>query len=205
MGKFINTLINKHKEETLKIRPLWTPEIGTFFLYIENDPDSVLAKKFEKHSKRMLWAHKGKDGTSSVSSDNQYAIRKAIKILNRRRRKWHIEYEELGDDLDKHCLASFNEHTFHTLEEFNTFCTDYYDEADKKRSNTWWAVRMGEMPMPLASDGTLLQNDCCDCACANIVRVDHKVENGIESYTPIYGCKYKGKKCKPQGFEPEYK
>lgn len=192
------------KSNSKRIRPMWLNHLGCFHLYIHNDKDEKLAERFAKHNGNLI-VGLADAPMSRIYCEYSQPLYDVLKKLNRLHKEWHIEYEECGDDLDNHCLATFNEHRFDTIEAFKEFCTSYYDEANKKREHDWWACRMGEAPMPMEHDGTIEPSNCQWCQRCEIKRVNHKIENGIESYTPIYGCKYNGKKCKPLAFEDDEK
>ena len=187
------------------IRPLWTPDLGVFHIYIHDDGDYKLADELKEKHYVMTGYRDPNDPNSRLFTGDSFKVKNIVRDLIEHNREWHIDYEELGDDLDKHCAATFNQHTFTTADTLNDFCNKYYDAASKEHTKLWWQENIGEITMPVENDGSFLQENCYYCMNSDIVRVDHNIKDGIESYTPIYGCKYKGKKCKPKEYPPEDK
>lgn len=202
------------KDSKTIVRPCFTVTLGIWHFVIKNDPDEIVANQVEsKLNGEVRTCIKPKDDVDSAlwTSAHISIFNKVINLVEKAKHEWFIEYYELGDDITRYPVVdpiSYNHHEFHTKEEFEDFLKKYYTQASNQRMHDWWAWREGKNPLPLNHDGSLLKRDegyCEDCQNCKAIDCKHEIKDGIETYTPIYGCKYKGKKCKFHSYPPEHK
>jgi len=180
----------KHLKTHRNILPFNNPDLGTFHLYIKDDKDGAVANALTDKYQQLSIGFTDKPN-SRVYTGYDHPILPSIEYINSLGMQWHIEYEELGTDLDTNNMVPFNEHVFTTSENVKTFIDTYYKAASTKHRKEWWDERTGESPMPIKTDSTINYTEKCPwCTRFTIKEIEYNLVNGIESYTPVYGCSY---------------
>ena len=194
----------KHK----KIFPSFTNHIGGLYLFISTTSSEFadyIEEEYYSVFLRRDYERRPNLPRIMISDNNGDTLSKIISDTIKRGYDWYLEYAEDGVDMDTHQFVSFNEHKFTTLEDFNAFREKYYDNAELTRMKEWWGCRSGE-PRKITTDDTIKDASyCADCQRLAIIDCIYKNDDGIESYTPVFSCPLKGKKCRPKPYPSEDK